>query len=142
MTDSVVRAFEEVLFDPSYQSEISSISSTVGTSSSSATGNASNLAEITVDLYEQDEGRVRSIDEIIEDVRQKTFYITGVDDVFYRKAQNGPPTAAPIGYRLSGDDYNELIAASEALKGYLGQYPELNTVESDYEKGSPELQIV
>ena len=142
MTDSVVRAFEEVLFDPAYQSEISSISSTVGASSSSATGNASNLAEITVDLYEQDEGRVRSIDEIIEDVRQKTFYITGVDDVFYRKAQNGPPTAAPIGYRLSGDDYNELIAASEALKGYLGQYPELNTVESDYEKGSPELQIV
>ncbi len=140
-TESVVKEFEKILFSEEYKGEIASISASVGSSTSSVTGNASNLAEITVDLYEQDEGRVRSIDAIIEDVRRQTFYISGVDEVFFRKAQNGPPSSAPVAYRLSGDDYDELIAASSMLKSYLEDYPELNTVETDYQTGSPELQI-
>ncbi len=140
-TDSVVKEFEKILFSDMYTGEIASISASVGSSTSSVTGNASNLAEITVDLYEQSEGRTRSIDAIIEDVRKRTFYISGVDEVFFRKAQNGPPSSAPVGYRFSGDDYEELITASSALKTYLEGYPELNTVETDYKKGSPELRI-
>lgn len=140
-TDKVVRQFEEVLLSKIGKGEIVSISSSVGSSAGFSTGSASNLAKITVDLYEADEGRIRSIDEIIEEIKKETYYIAGADQVFYRKAQNGPPSSAPIGYKLSGDNYSELIAASEDLKNYLNTIETLNTVESDYQKGSPELRI-
>ena len=140
-TDSVVRQFEEVLLQKIGKGEVVSISSSVGASSGLATGASSNLAKITVDLFEVDEGRERSIDEIIEEVKRETYYIAGADQVFYRKATNGPPTSAPIGYRLSGNNYEELIAASEELKNYLHTIDTLNTIESDYQKGSPELRI-
>ena len=48
---------------------------------------------------------------------------------------------APIAYTLSGNNYEELISASEDLKNYLSSIETLNTVESDYQKGSPELRI-
>ena len=65
-TDSVVRQFEEVLLQKIGKGEVVSISSSVGASSGFAAGASSNLAKITVDLFEVDEGRERSIDEIIE----------------------------------------------------------------------------
>ena len=94
-TDKVVRQFEDVLLSKLGGGEIVSISSTVGSSSGSTTGSASNLAKITVDLYEADEGRTRSIDAIIEEIKKDTYYIAGADQVFYRKAQNGPPSSSP-----------------------------------------------
>lgn len=140
-TDTVVRQFEEVLLSKLGQGEIVSISSSVGTSSSSTGSSASNTAEITVDLYEMDEGRTRSIDEIIEEIKQETYYIAGAEQVFFRKAQNGPPSSQPLGYRLSGDDYDGLIEASKDIMGFLGTIDTVNTIESDYQKGSPELRI-
>ncbi len=140
-TDKVVRQFEDVLLSKLGGGEIVSISSTVGSSSGSTTGSASNLAKITVDLYEADQGRTRSIDAIIEEIKKDTYYIAGADQVFYRKAQNGPPSSSPIAYTLSGNNYEELISASEDLKNYLNSIETLNTVESDYQKGSPELRI-
>jgi multidrug efflux pump subunit AcrB len=140
-TDRVVQQFEEVLLAKIGQGEIVSISSSVGSSASSITGSSSNLAEITVDLYEMDEGRTRSIDTIIEEIKKETYFIAGADQVFYRKAQNGPPSSAPLGYRLSGDNYTALIEASEDIMSYLDTIEKVNTIESDYQKGSPELRI-
>jgi multidrug efflux pump subunit AcrB len=140
-TDTVVKQFEEVLLSKLGQGEIVSISSSVGSSSSSITSAGSNTAQITVDLYEMDEGRTQSIDEIIEEIKKETYYIAGADQVFYRKAQNGPPSSQPLGYRLSGDNYSALIEASQDIMSYLGSIEKVNTIESDYQKGSPELRI-
>jgi multidrug efflux pump subunit AcrB len=142
MTDSVVREFEAILLPKVGNGEVLSISSSIGAASGdSGTGTTSNVAEITVDLAEQDEGRERSIEEIIHEIERETYYIGGVEQVFFRKAQNGPPTSAPLSYRVSGDNYASLVESSRELMQILSTVEGVNTVESDYEEGSPELKI-
>lgn len=134
-TDAVVRAFERILLPKVGNKEILSISSSVGT------GTSANEAQITIDLAEQDAGRTRSIDEIIHEIERETYYIAGPEQVFFRKAQNGPPTSAPLTYRVTGDDYEALVAASRELMSHLATIAGVYTIESDYAEGSPELKI-
>ncbi len=140
-TDTVVREFEKVLLAKVGNGEILSISSSIGAKAGAGTGTSANSAQITVDLAEQDAGRNRSIDTIIEEIKRETYYISGAEQVFYRKAQNGPPTSAPLSYRVSGDDYTQLVAASKELMAVLATQEGVNTIESDYEEGRPELKI-
>lgn len=142
VTDSVVREFEEVLLPKIGKGDVLSISSSIGTSSGdSGSGRASNAAQIIVDLAEKDEGRTKSIDEIIHEIEKETYYIAGAEQVFYRKAQNGPPTSAPLSYRVSGDNYPRIVAASKEIMQVLSGVDGVYTIESDYEEGSPELKI-
>ena len=142
VTDSVVRQFEKTLLPMIGKGEVLSISSSIGTTSGdSGGGRTSNAAQIIVDLAEVDEGRTRSIDEIIHEVEKNTYYISGTEQVFFRKAQNGPPTAAPLSYRVSGDNYSSIVEASKELMEVLGGVDGVYTIESDYEEGSPELKI-
>ena len=141
-TDSVVRQFEQILLPKVGNGEILSISSSIGSvSGESGTGTTSNVAQITVDLAEMDDGRTRSIDAIIREIEAETYYIAGADQVFYRKAQNGPPTSAPLTYRVSGDDYAKLVRASKEIAQVLEKVDGVYTIESDYAEGSPELKI-
>lgn len=141
-TDKVVREYEKVLLPKVGNGEILSISSSIGTvSGGSGSGTTANEARITVDLSEMDDGRERSIDAIISEIERETYYIAGADQVFFRKAQNGPPTSAPLTYRVTGDDYAALVAASQDLEAYLTGISGVYTIESDYSEGSPELRI-
>ena len=141
-TDAVVRDFERILLSKVGNGEILSISSSVGNASGGAgTGTTANEAKITVDLAEQDARRLRSIDAIIHEIERETYYIAGPEQVFFRKAQNGPPTSAPLNYRVSGDDYDALVASSRELMGLLSTIEGVYTIESDYAEGSPELKI-
>jgi multidrug efflux pump subunit AcrB len=143
ITDSVVHEFEQILLPKIGEGEVLSISSSIGATSgdSGGTGTTANEAQITVDLTEVDEGRTRSIDELIHEIERETYYIAGAEQVFFRKAQNGPPTAAPLTYRVSGDVYESLVASSQRIMTYLGGIDGVYTIESDYQEGSPELKI-
>ncbi len=141
-TDALVREYERILLPKVGNGEILSISSSVGSSAgSSGSGTTGNEASITVDLAEKDDGRTRSIDAIISELERETYYIAGTEQVFYRKAQNGPPTSAPLTYRVTGDDYDALLAASRELISHLNGIAGVNSIESDYTEGSPELKI-
>ena len=142
MTDAVVREFEAILLPKVGNGEVLSISSSVGAAArDSGTGTTAHVAEITVDLAEMGEGRTRSIEQIIHEIEKETYYIAGAEQVFFRKAQNGPPTSAPLSYRVSGDNYGSLVAASREIMQVLGTVDGVYTIESDYEEGSPELKI-
>ena len=119
--------------------EIISISTKIGTLGSGEAN--STQAQITVDLAEMDEGRTRSIDEIITEVQNETYYLSGAESVFFRKAQNGPPTAVPLSFRFSGDEYKKIIDASNAIINLLNSIDGVTNVESDFIAGSPELRI-
>ena len=141
-TDAVVREFEQILLPKVGNGEILSISSSIGSvSGESGTGTTSNAAQITVDLAEMNDGRTRDIDAIIREIEKETYYIAGADQVFYRKAQNGPPTAAPLTYRVSGDNYPKIVEASKEIAQALATVDGVYTIESDYAEGSPELKI-
>ncbi|HKL85315.1 MAG TPA: efflux RND transporter permease subunit, partial [Treponemataceae bacterium] len=133
-TTRIVKEFENRLLPLRGNGEIVHIVSTIGKG-------AGNKAEIIVDLAEKNEGRKRSITAIMDETQTMMRDIPGVENVLFRKAQSGPPTSAPIGFRLRGDDYNALSLASEGIQAQLAKYPELFNIEDTLEAGTPELRI-
>ena len=138
-TNSVVRSFEEVLLSKVGNGDVLSISSSVGSSPSGSRNTTQ--AQITVDLAEKDQGRVRSIEQIIEEVKRETYYIEGAEQVLFTKAQNGPPTSADFSFRLSGDSYQPIIDAAAVLSSTLGSIDNVANVQSDFVAGNPVLRI-
>ncbi len=138
-TNRIVAQYEDILLDKVGNGEIISISTKIGTLGSGEAN--STQAQITVDLAEMGEGRKRGIDEIITEVQNETYYLSGVEQVFFRKAQNGPPTADPLSFRFTGDEYKQIIDASNAIVNLLNSIDGVNNVESDFIAGSPELKI-
>ncbi len=138
-TNKIVAQYEDILLDKVGNGEIISISTKIGTLGSGESN--STQSQITVDLAEMDEGRTRSINEIITEVQEETYYLSGVEQIFFRKAQNGPPTAVPLSFRLSGDEYKAIIDSSNAIVNLLNSIDGVTNVESDFISGSPELRI-
>ena len=142
-TDQVVRKYEELLFPLIGNGEIVSVSSSIGFQSSQ-NGNISqgNVAQILVDLTEQNDGRIRPISVIMGESRELTRHVPGTENVFFRKAANGPPQSDPVSFRLYGDDLEGLQIVSTRIREELGRYPELLNIEDDLSGGSPELRII
>lgn len=141
-TADVVRQFEERLLPLIGNGEISGISASIGfISGNNESVDQSNVAQITVDLIEKDEGRTRPIIDIIQETKQLCSDIPGIESIRYRKAQNGPPVSPPVSFRLFGDNYNLLIDISNDIQKQLEQYEELYNIEDNIDVGTPELQI-
>ena len=138
-TNKLIQQYEKILLEKVGNGEVLSLSTSIG----SLGGGESNStqAQITVDLTEKDEGRKRSIDAIMTEVQNETYYISGAEQVFFRKAQTGPPTSAPLSFRLTGSDYKQVVDASNSIMNLLASIEGVTNVESDYLAGSPELQI-
>jgi multidrug efflux pump subunit AcrB len=142
-TNRIVSQYEEVLLGKIGNGEFLSISTSIGSLSGSSGGSSnSTVAQITVDLAEQGEGRSRGIDAIMQEVERDTYYIGGAESVFFRKAQTGPPTSAPLSFRFSGDDYTQIINASRAVQNALSTINGVSNIEDDFADGSPELKIL
>ncbi len=141
-TDRIVSEFEEIIMEKMSDGDIIAIRSNIGSAAggSGSTTN-SNIAQIIVDLKEQDEGRSRTIEEIMLDIQWAVYYIAGPEQVLFRKAQTGPPTSPPISYRITGDTYSELVAVSQEIQQLLESFPGVINIEDDFTAGSPELQI-
>ncbi|WP_319558967.1 efflux RND transporter permease subunit [Marispirochaeta sp.] len=67
--------------------------------------------------------------------------IAGAEAVLFRKAVNGPPVSSPVGYRLFGDDYDELSQAAARIREKLSGDPELFNIQDNIEAGTPEIRI-
>jgi len=133
-TERVVREFETRILPRIGDGEVTNVRSIVGQG-------AGNRAEILVSLVELKDGRSRSIPEIMDEIRLVTLDIPGADSVQFRRAQSGPPTSSPIGFRLRGDDYTALVAAARGIEELLTAYPSVFNIEDTLETGTPELQI-
>jgi len=141
-TEEVLSRYEERILPLVGQGEITSLSLYAGFMGESSSSSAkSNVGQLTVDLAEREEGRTRSISQIMEEVRRMTGDIPGPEQVEFRKATNGPPSDAPVAFRLFGDSREELVLASERLQGVLRNFPELFNIKDDYTPGTPELRI-
>lgn len=141
-TDSVVRQYESRLIPLIGNGEVVGISSYIGfLSSQNGNVNQGNVAQILVDLTEQSEGRERPISAIMADLQEDTRSIPGPDNVFFRKAVNGPPQSPPVSYRLFGDDLEGLKEVSQAISDKLRTYPVLVNIEDDFSGGAPELRV-
>jgi len=137
-TNRIVQSYEEVLLGKVGNGEILSISSNIGGSGNSQT---TTQAQITVDLAEKDQGRERSIEAIIDELKRETYYLSGSEQVLFTKAQTGPPTSADFSFRLSGDSYQPIINAAAALSNALTSIENVSNVQSDFVPGNPVLRV-
>ena len=137
-TNRIVQSYEEVLLGKVGNGEILSISSNIGGSGNSQT---TTQAQITVDLAEKDQGRQRSIEAIIDELKRETYYLSGSEQVLFTKAQTGPPTSADFSFRLSGDSYQPIINAAAALSNALASIKNVSNVQSDFVPGNPVLRV-
>ncbi|MEA5107178.1 MAG: efflux RND transporter permease subunit [Sphaerochaeta associata] len=137
-TNRIVQSYEDVLLGKVGNGEILSISSNIGGSGNSQT---TTQAQITVDLAEKDQGRQRSIEAIIDELKRETYYLSGSEQVLFTKAQTGPPTSADFSFRLSGDSYQPIINAAAALSNALASIENVSNVQSDFVPGNPVLRV-
>ncbi len=103
-------------------------------------GQASNLVQVTVYLT-QAQDRQRTVEEIIEDLREKTKDIKGFDDLRFDMPEAGPPVGKPVEARIRGESF-------EVLDRIAGEYMDfLKTVEGtldvtwDHKPGKEEIRV-
>jgi multidrug efflux pump subunit AcrB len=141
-TDEVVAAYEREITPLVGNGEVAAVNAFVGFAGGQTQNQrAGNVAQLIVDLTERDQGRERSIDEVIEQVRRRTRGIAGPEQVQFRKQQTGPPTDPPVSFRLFGDRYEDLSAVADAFKRRLSDFPILVNIDDNLDEGTPELRI-
>lgn len=143
VTDQVTRKYEELILPLKGKGEVVAVRSSIGGTTSAFGGAASSdQASILVDLTELQEGRTRPIPQIMEEIEARTRGIAGTENVFFRRAINGPPTGAPLGFRLQGNNLERLEDVSSKIQSWLSKWPVLYNIEDDYQEGSPELRVL
>jgi multidrug efflux pump subunit AcrB len=141
-TNELVARYEERIRPLVGNGEVTGLSAAIGFSSQQTENvREPDVAQITVDLAEQSAGRERSVDAIMAEIRGGTSDIAGAEDVRFRKQQTGPPTDPPVVFRIFGDEYDSLIAVSDAIKQQMREYPELFNITDNLEGGTPELRV-
>ena len=141
-TDAVVSRFEERLVPLVGNGEVAAVSTSVGFLAGQ-TGNtrSASAGQITVDLTEAGDGRERSIDAVIADVRELTADIPGPDRVLFSKTATGPPQDSPVSFRIFGDSYDELLTAADRVRSELAAEPDIFNIQDNYQSGTPELLV-
>lgn len=141
-TDEVVRRFEERFMPLVGQGEYRAVNAYVGFAAGEAQNRSDpRVGQLVIDLLEADEGRPRSVLEILTEAEQMASDIPGAEFVRFRRQQTGPPVDAPLVYRLFGDSYDELILATEAIRAELIATDGIFDIRDNFEVSTPELRV-
>lgn len=97
------------------------------------------VATIIVDLLKAGV-RVGSIADFLARWRELTGDVPGALSIHYTQSE-GRVAGLPIEVRLTGDNLDELQAASESLKGWLAQFQGVFNLSDDLRPGKPEINI-
>jgi len=81
----------------------------------------------------------RTVEEMIESMRQKVEAIPGPLKVSFLRLSGGPPTEKPISVKVRGDDYAEIRAAANSLKEVLKGIEGVTDISDDANMGRSEL---
>ena len=103
-------------------------------------GQASNLAQITVYLT-QAQDRKRTVEEIIEEMREKTKDIKGFDDLRFDMPETGPPVGKPVEARIRGEDFDTLDVIAGEYMDYINTIDGTSDVTWDHKPGKEEIRI-
>ncbi|MFP4163747.1 MAG: efflux RND transporter permease subunit [Chitinispirillaceae bacterium] len=141
-TSQTVEQYENVLRPKLRSGTVRSVFSVIGEGGQGlSTLSLDNLARIIVELPEREEGRERSVLDIMNEVRDSSRRIAGPDNVLFRTVQGGPPVDDPVSMRLYGDDYENLFSAADKFKRQFGEYSQLYNIRNNIERGTPEFLV-
>jgi len=106
-------------------------------------GTTPNKARITVDFVKFMERNDIHTNDVLIEIRSLLQDYPGVN-ITVDRPSDGPPTGAPINIEVSGEDYNQLLVTSEAIKQFINEANILGIedLKLDVEQGKPELPII
>ena len=84
---------------------------------------------------------LRDVDDMIEAMRADVTATPGPVQVSFLRLAGGPPVSKPISIKVRGDDYAELRAAADTLKGILRGIGGVKDVADDAARGRSELVL-
>lgn len=104
--------------------------------------NTPHKARITVSFVEFQYRRGVMTSDVMEEIRKIVKGIPGIQ-VTVDKNNDGPPVGKPINIEITGDDYDELIAQAENIKGFINgkNIGGIEELKLDVEVGKPEYLI-
>ncbi len=143
-TGRVLRQVEEIAASLPKEDLLRSVS-TVGMQLDHSTGRTTFGTHLAQTMFESTEfntpGR-RNAKIVAEEVREKLKAITGARSIEIRKHGGGPPVGRALEARISGDDYEILVAVSRDIKKYLKNIPGVSDVKDNYNRGKNELHVI
>jgi len=103
-------------------------------------GQGSNLVQLTVYLTpEQD--RKRKVNEIRDELREKTKHIKGFDDFRFEIPETGPPVGKPVEARIRGEDFETLDKIAGEYMDYLATIEGTSDITWDHKPGKEEIRV-
>ncbi len=142
-TSEVVERYEQHILPRIGDGEVNAVNSAIGFAGGGDAGSRrSNIAQLSVDLTEVDEGRERPIAAIMEEIERETSGIAGPEVVEFRTQPSGPPTDPPVSFQLFGEDLEELRDVAEAFRVRLAEFPELYNISDNLDRGTPEIRVL
>ncbi len=125
------------------QEEVASFNTRIGTDYSEifVAAESENYAAARVRLTPYSE-RSRNANQIVEELRQKTDEIEGIEEITYYIESGGPPVGKPVNIRIVGaDDYlRERLA--DSIEAFLAAMAGVKDVERDDEPGKDQVEIL
>jgi multidrug efflux pump subunit AcrB len=100
----------------------------------------SNYAQVMVSLNPQ-QGEMRSTHEIVEAVRPLLADMTGIAELYFFFFNDAATTEKPIKVKVRGDDFEQISAAVEALKGILTSIEGVSDISDNDSPGGMELVL-
>lgn len=88
-----------------------------------------------------DKNGLRSVDEMIESMREQVTGTPGPSKITFLRLAGGPPTAKPIQVKVRGEEIDEIRAAVRDIKGILEQDPAVRDIADDDSQGQMEVRI-
>ena len=105
-------------------------------------GNTPHKARIVVNFVKFQDRKGQSTRDMLSAVREK---LRGYPDaeVIVTKNSDGPPQGPPINIEIRGEDYDEVLATSTAMRQFLREmeYDGVEELKIDVDKRKPELPI-
>jgi multidrug efflux pump len=84
--------------------------------------------------------RVESSAITLETVRQRLTNIPGAE-ITISKAQEGPPTGAPINIEISGSDFRVLGKIAADVRKLIARIPFVEDIQDNYDQGIPSVKV-
>jgi len=84
---------------------------------------------------------LRTVQEMIEDMRPDVTATPGPLQISFLRLAGGPPAGKAIDIKVRGDDYAEIRAAADEVRGILADMPGVIDIDDDAAKGRNELVL-
>ncbi len=101
----------------------------------------SHMAQITIYLTPHTQ-RKRSVNNIIDDLRDRVKMVEGFDKLYFEKEQEGPPVGKPVSVEIRGEDFSVIEEIANKVITFLEGLDGVTDIDSDYEVGRGEIRVV